>query len=205
MIKITFRTISYGKVCCTSRVVVLLVRPLRVLGTFHAYPGFLKTEIFPLHFSLYIWTAFSNTKKRRFSKTVLWVEVFENARLSFTCGRAKTEIFEYDDVTHHHTSFNIHHILLALRMLCKWRYRISIVLAFSVFMWTGENDSNTLRVDGSLRFQKYPDTCGQSLGGLCLSGPLSEHLRNDAKKWSASLLPPPHPSPPLQRSRKKCS
>ena len=76
----------------------------------------------------------------------------------------------------------IHYILLALRMLCKGRYRISIVLAFSVFMWTDENDSNTLRVDGSLRFQKYLDTCGQRLGGLCLSGPLSEHLRNDAKE-----------------------
>ena len=64
-------------------------------------------------------------------------------------------------------------------------------------MWTDENDSNTLRVDGSLRFQKYLDTCGQRLGGLCLSGPLSEHLRNDAKEWSASLQPSPHPSPPL--------
>ena len=39
----------------------------------------------------------------------------------------------------------------------------------SVFMWTGENDSNTLRVDGyffengkkKIRFQKYPDTYGQ--------------------------------------------
>ena len=43
---------------------------------------------------------------------------------------------------------------------------------FSVFVWTGENDSNTLRVDAyffenggkkTLRFQKYPDTCGQGL------------------------------------------
>ena len=39
---------------------------------------------------------------------------------------------------------------------------------FSVFMRTGENDSNTLRVDGyffetekKIRFQKYPDTYGQ--------------------------------------------
>ena len=39
---------------------------------------------------------------------------------------------------------------------------------FSVFMWTGESDSNTLRVDGyffengkKIRFQKYPDTYGQ--------------------------------------------
>ena len=43
---------------------------------------------------------------------------------------------------------------------------------FSVFVWTGENDSNTLRVDAyffenggkkTLRFKKYPDTCGQGL------------------------------------------
>ena len=41
---------------------------------------------------------------------------------------------------------------------------------FSGFMWTGENDSNTLRVDAyflgggkNLSFQKYPDTCGQGL------------------------------------------
>ena len=34
----------------------------------------------------------------------------------------KTEVFEFDDV--------IHHILLALRILCKGCYRNSIVLAF---------------------------------------------------------------------------
>ena len=41
----------------------------------------------------------------------------------------------------------------------------------SVYVWTEENDSNTLRVDANffknggknLRFQKYPDTCGQGL------------------------------------------
>ena len=44
---------------------------------------------------------------------------------------------------------------------------ISHIHRFSVFMWTGENDSHTLRVDAyflkkrgkDLRFQKYPDTC----------------------------------------------
>ena len=42
---------------------------------------------------------------------------------------------------------------------------------FSVFVWTGENDSNTLRVDASFfengennfRFQKYPDRSGRGL------------------------------------------
>ena len=39
------------------------------------------------------------------------VEIFKNARFSFTCGRMKTEVFEYDDVMHHR--------LLKLRMLCE--------------------------------------------------------------------------------------
>ena len=46
--------------------------------------------------------------------------------------------------------------------------RDTIVLSlFIVFVWTAENDSNTLLENGgkNLRFQKYPDTCG---GGLKL-------------------------------------
>ena len=47
-----------------------------------------------------------------------------------------------------------------------------ILPPFLRFVWTGENDSNTLRVDANffknggknLRSQKYPHTCGQ---GLC--------------------------------------
>ena len=42
---------------------------------------------------------------------------------------------------------------------------------FSVFEWTGENDSSTPRVEAhffenggkNLRLQKYPDTCGRGL------------------------------------------
>ena len=59
-------------------------------------------------------------------------------------------------------------MILALRMLCKRDYRISIVLALSCGL--AKNDSNTLRVDAyffengeqSLCFQKYTDTCGQN-------------------------------------------
>ena len=40
---------------------------------------------------------------------------------------------------------------LALRMLCKGCYRISIVLGG--FMWTGENDSNTIHVDAFFVFE----------------------------------------------------
>ena len=54
-------------------------------------------------------------------------------------------------------------------MLYKGRY--SYFYCFSVFVWTGENDSNTLRVDAyifengvkNLCFEIYPDTCGLGL------------------------------------------
>ena len=62
-------------------------------------------------------------RKRPFSKTLSRMEIFENADSSFTCGRTKTVVFEYDDV--------IHHILEVFRMLCKACSRISIVLALS--------------------------------------------------------------------------
>ena len=38
-------------------------------------------------------------RKRRFSKTLSRVEVFENGGSAFLCGRAKTEVFENDYVT----------------------------------------------------------------------------------------------------------
>ena len=50
-------------------------------------------------------------------------EIFEIVGFSFTCGRTKTEVFEYDDVTHHR--------LLASRMLCEGCYGISIVSSLS--------------------------------------------------------------------------
>ena len=58
----------------------------------------------------------------------------------------------------------------------KWTisYALEGMLSYfhrsSGFMWTGENDSNTLRVHAyflgggkNFSFQKYPDTCGQGL------------------------------------------
>lgn len=43
-----------------------------------------------------MYTAFSGTNKRRFSKTVLTVESLEN--VGFSCARAETDVLEYDDV-----------------------------------------------------------------------------------------------------------
>ena len=94
-------------------------------------------------------------RKRIFSKGLFRVEISEYAGFLFTCRRAKTEFFEYDDV--------IHHTLLAWRMLIKECYRISIVLAFSygraktirirnmsmrIFFWKRRKN---------IRFQKYLD------------------------------------------------
>ena len=50
----------------------------------------------------------------------------------------------------------------------------AIILRFCVYGWTGENDSNTLRVDANffkngeknLRSQKYPHTCGRGLNHI---------------------------------------
>ena len=36
-------------------------------------------------------------RKRIFSKALSSVEILENAGFSFTCGRTKTEVFQYDD------------------------------------------------------------------------------------------------------------
>ena len=56
---------------------------------------FLKTEVF---FSVLALRPHVNgvfgMRKRRFSKTLSRVEVFENAVFVFTCRRVKTEVFE---------------------------------------------------------------------------------------------------------------
>ena len=95
-------------------------------GAVHTYPFLLENEYFfsglayrPLEFGE------NGHRKRIFSKTLSRVEIFENAGFSSTCGRTKTDNFEYDDVIH------VHHILLAWRMFNKGCYRISIVLGFS--------------------------------------------------------------------------
>ena len=93
-------------------------------------------------------------------KTHLFKHAPFKSGFPFTCGRTKTEVFEYDGV--------IHHILLAFKQMpCQGSYRISIVLAFSC------GRSKTIRIryavhvdihifengGKNLRFQKYPDAC----------------------------------------------
>jgi len=102
-----------------------------------------STRIHPFLFEN--WYFFSGLAYRQhvsgethFFKTLSRVETFENAGFSFTCGRTQTEVFEYDDA-------GIHLMLPAWSMLSKGCY-ISYFHCFSVFVWTGENDSDTLRV-----------------------------------------------------------
>ena len=74
---------------------------------------FLKTEVF---FSVLALRPHVNgvfgMRKRRFSKTLSRVEVFENAVFVFTCGRVKTKVFENDDV--------IIGSSLSRRGFCRW-------------------------------------------------------------------------------------
>ena len=98
----------------------------------------LKTEIFSFDFAYCPHVCGENDhRKRIFSKTLSREEIIENACFLFTCGWTKTKVFEFDDV--------IHRILPALRM---GAVRDAIYFhRFSVFVWTGENDSNTLSAD----------------------------------------------------------
>ena len=98
----------------------------------------LKTEIFSFGLAYCPYVSGENDhRKRIFSKTLSREEIFENACFLFTCGWTKTKVFD-------HTSY-IHLILPALRMGAE---RDAIYFhRFSVFVWTGKNDSNTVSVD----------------------------------------------------------
>ena len=62
----------------------------------------LKTHFFPpISPTVHLYSVKTITELRIFSKTLSRVKIFENASHSFTCGRTKTEVFEYDDVMHH--------------------------------------------------------------------------------------------------------
>ena len=60
---------------------------------------FSKTEMFFSEYSYrpYVTSVFRH-RKRRFSNTLSGVEIFENGDVSYSCGRAKTDVFKYDDI-----------------------------------------------------------------------------------------------------------
>ena len=98
-------------------------------------------------------------RKCIFSKTFSRVEIFEKGGFSFTCTcvRTKTEVFQYDDVTHH--------VLLLWRTVCKGFYPLSFFLAFSCGWtetirirkdWMGSYLFFLKNGEKDLRFQKIP-------------------------------------------------
>ena len=75
-------------------------------------------------------------QERRLSNTLSIVETFENRDVSYSCGRAKTEVFKYDDA------------------LPRFRARSSVHTIRKRFVWA--------QIEEIIRFRKYPATCGQS-------------------------------------------
>ena len=111
------------------------------------------------------------------------MERFRNARLSFTFGRTKTEVFEYANV--------IHYIATGAP---------SYFSRFSVFiMWTGEVDLSTLRADAyffekkenNLLFRKYLDKFGEGLTGDCRSLVYTVYTLRTSHAKKFYLLNPP--------------
>ena len=104
------------------------------------------------HVSVFVWKRrffFSGLairwKRSHISKTLSRVEIFENAGFSFIYGRSKREVLENDDVINHMTLRITH----ALWGMLSYFYR------FSVFVWTGENHSNTLHMDAFSKIFGY--------------------------------------------------
>ena len=79
---------------------------------------------------------FSGIKNISFSKTIARVEIFQNARSSFSCGRTTTEVLKYDDVIHHkaHVSYliNIHY---TSRKYTSMAYFFTLVISTN-FSWS---------------------------------------------------------------------
>ena len=134
-------------------------------------------------------------RKRRFSNTFFSVEIFENGDLSYSCGRgrAKTEVFKYDDVMPRFQARSSAH-MIRKRYVSKISWNVEEKV--SVF------ENTRLRVDGQirlenatcgcrfflntekyLRFRKYPAACGRGLrllisaifnNGVCGDSPCRE-------------------------------
>ena len=102
------------------------------------YPFLFENGDFYLQFGLpSTRIQWKQSPKTHLFKNTLQSRVFENAGFSFTCGQTKMEVFKYVDVIHHYTSSMTH---APKGMLSYFHH-------FSIFVWTGENDLNMLRVD----------------------------------------------------------
>ena len=116
---------------------------------------FSKTETF---FSEYGYrphvTGVFGHRKRRFSSTLSRVESFENGDSSYSCGRAKMEVFKYDDVIPRFKARSSAHTIrkryvwtpIFLRFY-KYREKNLRFQKYSDYVWMVKYDSTTLRVD----------------------------------------------------------
>ena len=90
------------------------------------------------------------SRKRKFSNTFSRVEIFENGDLSYSCGRAKTEVFKYDDVM---PRFEARSSARMVRKCFVWTLiflNTEEKVTFSKkpgCVWTVRYDSKALRVD----------------------------------------------------------
>ena len=89
-------------------------------------------------------------RKRRFSNTLSRVESFENGDSSYSCTRAKTVTFKYDDVMPKLKARSLAH---TIRKRYVWtQILLNTEEKTSVF------ENTRLRVDGEIRFKNA--TCG---------------------------------------------
>ena len=113
---------------------------------------FSKTETFSSEYGYrpHVTGVFGH-RKRRFSNTLSRVEIFENGDVSYSCGRAKTQVFKYDDVMPRFRACSSSH---TIGKRCVWtQIFLNAEKKISVF------ENTRLRVDGQIRFKNA--TCGR--------------------------------------------
>ena len=108
-------------------------------------PGWrvLKTEIYRIRV---------DGRKRRFSNTLSRVESFENGDSSYSCGRAKMEVFKYDDIMLRFKGRSSAHTIRKRYMWTQIFFKIRRK-KITVF------ENTRIRVDGQIRFKNA--TCGR--------------------------------------------
>ena len=126
-----------------------------------------KTETFSSEYGYHPHvTGVFGHQKRRFSNTLSRVESFENGDSSYSCGRAKTEVFKYDDVM---TTFKARSSAHTIRKRNVWT---------EIFLNTEEKisvfENTRLRVDKAsdmwiYRARNYLDPVHASKTGMFFS------------------------------------
>ena len=111
-----------------------------------------KSNLFLYGYGFYPHVSYENDQwKRNFAKTLSRVELFENAIFACTWRQTKTELFENAEVTLSVPSHSAQYKKLiqdgGLGVKHAQSGKLSFSNRFIVYVWTGENDAKTLRVD----------------------------------------------------------